>query len=588
MVSRSRDRGDRGRPQPQQKATLANLAPGAGSDPNLDYTDLLDEARHRVEQLTLLNRIAALTSQAEDIVSATQQALELVLSALLGVDLAATWLIDEHDSTLKRLATAGRLTGDSSGQPLMIDGGLPSSAPVTPAATTSEITIFQFQSGEAAPPELQPFLPQQPVATLICFPLCRVRHIIGLLVLYAFKPRAVAPSEVSFLETLAGQLGGQLDVALAHLRHDEQQQWLESTLEQLPEAISIADSRGRIIRFNHVAEELWGHPPQPASLEQVAEVYGLHTPEGRLLAWQETPMVRALQRDEQSVGYELLIRRPDGSEVPILSNCTSLHDSNGKLLGSAEVFQDISRLKELDHLKDDFINTVSHELRTPTTTIRGGALTLLRRGDRLDETTKRQLLNDMAEEAERLHILVEDLLSLTRIQAGMRLTTEPVIPARFVNRMILELGGRISGHTLTVNVPENLPIIEADLFCLEHIFRDLLENAVKFSPHGERIEIEAEPDEDGVVFSIKDRGSGIPAKDLDHLFEPFYRSEDVINSGAQGAGLGLTVCKRLVEMQGGRIWAASRPNGGAVLSFTVPSVAEPPAEEVGSGSTSSG
>lgn len=584
MVSSSRDRGDRRRPRPQpkRKMTRATLAPGAGSDPNLNYAVLLDEARRRVEQLTLLNRIAALTSQAEDIVTATQQALELVLGALLGVDVAATWLIDEHDSTLKRFATAGRLTGDSSGQPLVIDGGLPSSAPVTPAAATSEVAIFQLQSGEAAPPEIQPFLPQQPVATLICFPLRRGRHVIGLLVLYAFEPRALAPSEVTFLETLADQLGAQLDVALAHLRHDEQQQRLETIIEQLPEAISIANSRGQIIRFNHVAEELWGHPPQPASLEQVPEVYGLHTPEGRLLAWQETPMVRALQRDEQSVGYELLIRRPDGSEAPILSNCTSLHDSNGKLLGSAEVFQDISRLKELDHLKDDFINTVSHELRTPTTTIRGGALTLLRRGDRLDETTKRQLLNDMAEEAERLHILVEDLLSLTRIQAGMRLTTEPVIPARFVNRMILELGGRISGHTLTVNVPENLPIIEADLFCLEHIFRDLLENAVKFSPHGERIEIEAEPDEDSVVFSIKDRGSGIPAKDLDHLFEPFYRSKDVINSGAQGAGLGLTVCKRLVEMQGGRIWAASRPNGGAVICFTVPSVVEPPSEAVGS------
>jgi two-component system sensor histidine kinase KdpD len=256
-----------------------------------------------------------------------------------------------------------------------------------------------------------------------------------------------------------------------------------------------------------------------------------------------------------------------------------VHDSQGRVNGSVEVFQDISKLKEVDRLKDDFINTVSHELRTPTTTIRGGALTLLRRGEALDEATKRQLLRDMSDEAERLHILVEDLLSLSRSQAGMQLATEPVIPHRFVNHMILEMPSRVGDHTLTVHVPADLPMVEADPFCLEQIFRNLLENAVKFSPSGQRIEIAAEAGEAEVIFSVLDRGSGIPKRDIDRVFEPFYRSEEVVSAGAQGAGLGLTVCERFAKMQGGRIWAEARPGGGTAFRFSVPSVGEPPGEE---------
>jgi len=229
----------------------------------------------------------------------------------------------------------------------------------------------------------------------------------------------------------------------------------------------------------------------PATLRELAEAYHLCHPDGRPLAWNETPLARALIDGLPTSGHELLIRRPDGSRVPILSNCGPVRDAQGRIQGAVEVFQDIGAWKEVDRLKDDFINTVSHELRTPTTTIRGGALTLLRRGDALDETTKRQLLRDMSDSAERLHILVEDMLSLSRSQAGMQVATEPVIPHRFINQMILERGSRVGDHPLTVHVPANLPIIEADPFCLDQILRNLLENAVKFSPRGERIEIDA-------------------------------------------------------------------------------------------------
>ncbi|MGI8550390.1 MAG: ATP-binding protein, partial [Dehalococcoidia bacterium] len=409
---------------------------------------------------------------------------------------------------------------------------------------------------------------------LVYVPMRSGLRIVGVLTLASSQRREVDRQELEFLETLAGQLGAQLEALLLHRRHDEERRRLQTIVESVPEAIAIATAEGRITTWNHVAEELWGHPPEETGLEKMAQAYGLCTPDGRPLPWQEAPLVRSLLQDTPSHGRELLIRRPDGSTVPILSNCVPVHDSQGKLSASVEVFQDIIRLKELDRLKDNFINTISHELRTPTTTIRGGALTLLRRGESLDDSTKRQLLRDMSEEAERLHILVEDLLTLSRAQAGMQLTTEPVIPHRFVNRMILELGGRVGDHTLTVDVPADLPMVEADLFCLEQVFRNLLENAVKFSPRGQRIELAARAGDGEVIFSVLDRGSGIPAKDLDRVFEPFYRTEEVIHAAVQGTGLGLAVCRRLVEMQGGHIWAETRAGGGTVFRFTVPSVGE--------------
>lgn len=555
-------------------STLANQAAVA-----LESARLLEESRRQVERLTLLNRVAIVINHATGVDSACQQALDLILTALPGFDMANVWLLDYDQPSLTRLASAGvpddRPDGRASGSRL----SLHDSFSAGDAVLNGRTQIMQVQAGSELPPETRPFVARNHIATVLHLPMRSGARIAGVLTLASDQRREVDQRELEFLETLAGQLGAQLEALLLHERHDEERRRLRAIIENLPEAIAITDAEGRVTTSNYAAEELWGHPPVEATLQQAAQAYGLCSPDGRPLPWQDTPVARALQQGEPSAGRELLIRRSDGSQAPILSNCVPVRDSQGKISGSVEVFQDISRLKELDRLKDNFINTVSHELRTPTTTIRGGALTLLRRGDSLDEATKRQLLRDMAEEGERLHILVEDLLSLSRAQAGMQLTTEPVIPHRFINRMILEMGGRVGDHTLTVDVPANLPMVEADLFCLEQIVRNLLENAVKFSPRGRRIEIAAEAGECEVIFSILDRGSGIPAKDIDRVFEPFYRSDEVVSAGAQGAGLGLAVCKRLVEMQGGRIWADARPGGGTVFHFTIPTVHEPAEEE---------
>jgi PAS domain S-box-containing protein len=553
-------------------STLANQAAVA-----LEGARLLEASREQVEQLTLLNQVSSLTSQIEDPAEAADRALALVVQHLHGIDMGITWEVDADEPRLTQLATYGFVADATPPVTLPLDD----STFAGRAALDSHSLVLQMSAETALPLGSRPYIERNHIQTLIEVPMRTGQRVIGVLTLAATQQRDVEQHEIEFLETLAGELGTALEAIMLNLRRDASRRGLQTIIENLPEAIAITDAEGRITSYNHRAEELWGHPALSAALDQIPAAYGLHSPDGRPLPWRETPLALALLERAPTSSREIRIRRPDGTEVPILSNCVPVHDGQGRITGAVEVFQDITKLKEIDRLKDDFVNTVSHELRTPTTTLRGGALTLLRRGDSLDETTKRQLLRDMSEEAERLHILVEDLLSLSRSQAGMQLTTEPVIPHRFVNHMILEMGSRVGDHSLTVRVPADLPIVEADPFCLEQIFRNLLENAVKFSPGGQRIEIEAEPGDDEVIFSVLDRGSGIPAKDLGRVFEPFYRSDEVVSAGAQGAGLGLAVCERFVHMQGGRIWTESRAGGGTVFRFTIPVVPEPAGEELG-------
>ena len=550
----------------------------------LESARLLEASREQVQRLTVLNRVATVTSQIEDPSEAADRALELIVRHLPGIDMGITWQVDTADRRLIQLATNGFAADATPPATLPLDD----STYAGRSALDSHSLVVQLTPQTKLPPGSRRYVQSNRLRTLIEVPMLAGQRVIGVLTLGAVQHRNVDQTELEFIETLAGELGSALEAILLNLQRDAAHGRLLTVIDNLPEAVVIADADGRISVHNRVAEQLWGHAPADTTLEQLPAVYGLHTPDGRPLPWRETPLALALLETAPTSSREILIRRPDGSEVPILSNCVPIRDNQGRITGAAEVFQDITKLKEIDRLKDDFVNTVSHELRTPTTTIRGGALTLLRRGDSLDESTKRQLLRDMSEEAERLHILVEDLLSLSRSQAGMQLTTEPIIPHRFVNHMILELGSRMGDHALTVRVPATLPMVEADPFCLEQIFRNLIENAVKFSPGGQRIELAAEPGDGEVIFSVLDRGSGIPAKDAVRIFEPFFRSDEVINAGAQGAGLGLAVVERFVRMQGGRIWMESRPGGGTAVNFTLPTVGEGDADDGSDGDGSMG
>lgn len=228
-------------------------------------------------------------------------------------------------------------------------------------------------------------------------------------------------------------------------------------------------------------------------------------------------------------------------------------------------------LRRANNAKDEFLGLVSHELRSPLTTVHGNAELLLRSFDAISPEDRTLALRDIASESNRLGRIVENLLVLARLDQGKSLESEPVIVARVFEHVIARHRRSNPGRDYEI-VEHGAPTIVSfvELY-LEQVIENFIANAEKYSPVAAPIVIEIQRGDDRVTVSVLDRGPGIKAEDMDHLFEPFYRSE-ATSGQAAGLGIGLSVCKRLVEAQGGTIWARPRPGGGSEFGFSLPSI----------------
>jgi signal transduction histidine kinase len=221
-------------------------------------------------------------------------------------------------------------------------------------------------------------------------------------------------------------------------------------------------------------------------------------------------------------------------------------------------------------LVDELFSILSHELRAPLTTIKGSSRTLLRHGAALEADTARQLLQDIDQEADRLHRLVDNLLELARagVDSGA-LRTEPTAVDVLLRRVVADATPRAGSRRLRVRAPADLPRPAIDPVRIEQVVRNLIDNAVKFSPASGLIDVSAARGEGAVVVTVKDEGPGVAPEYHERVFERFFRVERE-GSTVAGAGLGLAICKRFVELHGGRIELESRPGHGAAFRFTLP------------------
>jgi len=218
--------------------------------------------------------------------------------------------------------------------------------------------------------------------------------------------------------------------------------------------------------------------------------------------------------------------------------------------------------------KDEFLGLVSHELRTPITVIFGNAELLNTRGAQLDEAEKAAAIFDLRQETRRLLRIIENLLVLARLEYGIKTETEPVLLSKIVKLQVDRQKQLSPDRDLKLHVPADLPVVNCDATQVELVLNNLLSNADKYSPPGRPIEIRANVVDSEVVVSVLDRGIGIGPEETERIFEAFHRSQP--SSGIQGMGIGLTVCKRLLESQRGKIWAKPRPGGGSQFSFSLP------------------
>jgi K+-sensing histidine kinase KdpD len=233
---------------------------------------------------------------------------------------------------------------------------------------------------------------------------------------------------------------------------------------------------------------------------------------------------------------------------------------------SQEMQEDLRRANEA---KDEFLGLMSHELRTPITTLYGGAKILRARNHFIDKEQQESLLEDIETEAEGMHRMIEDLLVLARTGSGERVATEPLLANHLTDKVVRGFQLHKPNRMVEVHCQPDLMPVLADTTYFEQVLRNLLSNADKYSPASAPIEVELWNHGDEVIVAVRDRGSGIDPEEAELIFARFYRAERTAR-GVRGMGLGLTVCRKLTEAQGGRIWAARREGGGTEVAFALP------------------
>jgi two-component system phosphate regulon sensor histidine kinase PhoR len=269
--------------------------------------------------------------------------------------------------------------------------------------------------------------------------------------------------------------------------------------------------------------------------------------------------------------------------VSFMAYPTPLFDDDGEMIGAVNVLIDITErhraeramraaadaLEASNAVKDEFLGLVSHELRTPVTTIFGNARLLQTRGDDLDEEVRAAMIEDIATDADRLHVIIENLLHLTRLGSGTRPDLEPQVFALVVERAVDSFRTRNPGRAVELIGKRPRAIVEADETYLTLLVENLLGNAIKYSGPETSVEVRVTEVGDEVQVAVMDRGIGLDDVSTERIFEPFYRS-DSARTAATGLGIGLALCQRVVSALGGRIWARAREGGGAEIGFALP------------------
>ncbi len=232
---------------------------------------------------------------------------------------------------------------------------------------------------------------------------------------------------------------------------------------------------------------------------------------------------------------------------------------------------EVRALQETDRLRSQFISSVSHELRTPLTLIKGYSTSLLRQDVSWDREAQQEFLQIIDEKTDELRDLIDKLLQSAKLEAGaLKLEKEPLLIPRLAQKVVEDTTARAKKNNFTLKFARSFPVVEADVRCIEQVLRNLIENAVKYSPEGSEIVIAGAVKKDKVVISVKDSGIGIPPEHHDRVFERFYRVDSPLARRTGGSGLGLSITRGHVEAHSGEVWLESTVGKGSKFYFSLP------------------
>ena len=349
-------------------------------------------------------------------------------------------------------------------------------------------------------------------------------------------------------------------IARTRVSKQEREQ-AERVLAHVGDGVFLVDGEGVIRLWNTAAEAITGLRAD-AICDRPAEE--------TLPGWTEiatrVPVARRPGDADDASSAETVPIEIEGREVWLSIVGVTLPD------GIVYAFRDVTRERRLEELRAQFVATISHELRTPLASLHGAAVTLLEREQDLHEQTRHDLLDMIAVQSKRLADLVEEILLTGQLDSGsLRVVTEPFDPEELVWSAAAAARLRVGDETtIDVSIPAVLPKVAGDPERTRQVLTNLIDNAIKYSPHGGRIELLVEAAGDSVRFIVRDEGLGIPLGEQKRIFEKFYRLDPDHRRGISGSGLGLYICRELVRSMNGRIWVESDPGKGATFTFELP------------------
>ena len=373
--------------------------------------------------------------------------------------------------------------------------------------------------------------------------------------------------------------------------------FLRQIIDAMPSSIYLVyGPEARLLLANHAAASVWGahwHVDQPMLEFLATNGIEIFDAQGRVLTSKHFATLRAVREDEMVLHHQEIIRRPNGSSLPVLVNAVPLETTQWRNMVREQaeplpqyiteeslalvVNQDVSALKEAEYLKDEFIGVAAHELRNPLAVLKGFAEMLIYQTARGKGPQLADWQSEAVEEIDvatsRLDKLTEDLLDVTRLQAGrLSLTRKPTDLVALTQNMMTQRQMTTRQHLLTLNTANSSLVMEIDRARIEQVITNLLSNAIKYSPQGGPIELSLheEVESHTAFLSIRDHGMGIPVEQQARIFGRFVRAENARTSEITGTGLGLYLSRELVERHGGRLWFESIEGEGSTFFMSLP------------------
>jgi len=576
------------------------------------YRNIVDDARTARQELQELNQ------ELDRKVAERTRELSLLLQA--GEALSSTLDLDSRlDIITARMTTAASASGcllsllDEDEEHITVRSGFDSASqgrtphvgvrralavlPNVRRLLTGEAAVIEYTPGAAVAAEEKAIIDGLGARSALLLPLISRGKSIGVAVLYESRaPRRFSPEEIGLYKALAHQAAVAIENARLHASVVESKNELEAIIQNSADGVFALDRQRRLVSFNPALENLTGWQAAEVLGTPCSLVFRARDLGHQSLCEQNCLCLRAFS-SQQPLTTEVLITTKDGRELNAGISLGPILDQAGRVIGAVGVVRDITRQKEVERLQTELVSTTSHELRTPLTLIKGYLGTLLRPDLRLPPETQRRFLRQIDEAANRLTGLVDDLLSVSRLESGqMELRLQPVDLAALISRVVSTFQVQGDVHRLSLSLgplPDHL-MVRADAEQIERILLNLLNNAVKFSPQGGHIQVngcgvrmengqvlEAVPApcplpalnlDDGAwaLVSVQDEGIGIPPEHQERIFEKFYQVDSGLTRRAKGTGLGLYICKGIIEAHGGKIWVQSAPGQGSTFIFDLP------------------